>query len=452
MSFKIKNTIKNIETGRYFDSDESHGDVPSNWLFKYITLNTAGKDITTHPIPSDIETDKDQYPAGTIFFDGGSRSVYISNIISDIIIDQTKPEFISEDVQYTTFNSNRKCKFNIKSNSLIDVCQLVICVIEYKNDDIENSTLVGDYLYYCQRKEPDNIKYSDNIHNITYQRAGDEYTLYFEIDSTLDLEEKVDKETGDVINRAIFIKIWNIAGNSATYLTGDSWKNIDSNINDLIPLRIDFIDINPKDRVIARNVEGTVRVKISNFNIQLRSIKPTVRLAKNSVGHINENKMEYDPETGVLLFDIDQINRNGMVIVEAWIDVENDEIKSIVKTKTYAKESIGPFMYMDDKCRKYKFNGYVPTYLDDELYKSFIQHVQTFLNTSQFSLNNGNYISTLEKIARINNFNDPIRIENPLLSEYSKQFGIEINPTLDKYMYYLDHQPAQGSDLDKKEE
>ena len=81
-----------------------------------------------------------------------------------------------------------------------------------------------------------------------------------------------------------------------------------------------------------------------------------------------------------------------------------------------------------------------------ELYKSFVQYVQDFLNTSQFSLNNGHYISTLEKIARINNFNDPIRIESPLLSEYTKQYNIEVNPVLDKYVYYLNHQTGDSEE------
>ena len=44
----------------------------------------------------------------------------------------------------------------------------------------------------------------------------------------------------------------------------------------------------------------------------------------------------------------------------------------------------------------------------------------------------------LEKIARINNFNDPFRTEPPFLTEYAKQFNITLNPKLDEYMYYLD--------------
>ena len=241
------------------------------------------------------------------------------------------------------------------------------------------------------------------------------------------------------------MQIWNIAGNSATYITSDSWKNVEGVIDDLKPLIIEFIDINPKDRIISANVEGKVKVKVSNPNRDLWSIQPTVKLTDKSVGYIDESQMEYNPETGVLLFYVTHINSNGMLTVEAWIDVENSEIADYVKQKTYAKESLGPFMFADEG-RKYKFNGYTPTYLNDELYKSFVQYVQDFLNTSQFSLNNGHYISTLEKIARINNFNDPIRIESPLLSEYTKQYNIEVNPVLDKYVYYLNHQTGDSEE------
>ena len=246
------------------------------------------------------------------------------------------------------------------------------------------------------------------------------------------------------------MQIWNIAGNSATYITSDSWKNVEGVIDDLKPLIIEFIDINPKDRIISANVEGKVKVKVSNPNRDLWSIQPTVKLTDKSVGYIDESQMEYNPETGVLLFYVTHINSNGMLTVEAWIDVENSEIADYVKQKTYAKESLGPFMFADEG-RKYKFNGYTPTYLTDELYKSFVQYVQDFLNTSQFSLNNGHYISTLEKIARINNFNDPIRIESPLLSEYTKQYNIEVNPVLDKYVYYLNHQTGDSEEEEEEE-
>lgn len=458
MAYKIKNTIKKIDKARYFDSIESQGDVASNWLFKYKTLNINGDDATTHPgVPLVPEEEISKYyphplndPLGTIFFNSGSESIYLSNTISNIIIDRTKPEFVSEDVQYLTFGNKRKCKFTIKSNSLIDVCQLIIGVLEYKNGDIDNS-IEFTKLYYCQRQQPDEIKYNDHIHNITYQKTGDTYTLYFELDTTdLDLErkvEKIDEHTEDVTSKSICIQIWNIAGNSATYITSDSWKNVEGVIDDLKPLIIEFIDddINPKSKIISANVEGKVRVKVTNPNEELWSIQPTVKLTDKSVGYIDESQMEYNPETGVLLFYVTHINSNGMLTVEAWIDVENSEIADYVKQKTHAKKSLGPFRF-EDEGRKYKFNGYTPTYLNDELYKSFVQYVQDFLNTSQFSLNNGHYISTLEKIARINNFNDPIRIENPLLAEYTKQYNIEVNPVLDKYVYYLNHQTGDSEE------
>lgn len=446
MAYKIKNTIKKTNKSRYFDSiffgdGDARNELPPNWLFKYTTLNTAGQDITTHP--GEL-ADKDQYSPGTIFFDSGSESIYLSNTISNVIIDRTKPEFVSEDVQYLTFGNKRKCKFTIKSNSLIDVCQLIIGVLEYKNGDIDNPTEFTK-LYYCQRQYPDEIIYHEKIHNITYQKTGDTYTLYFELDADLDLERKVDEDTKDVTSKSICMQIWNIAGNSATYITSDSWKNVEGVIDDLKPLIIEFIDINPKDRIISANVEGKVKVKVTNPNKDLWSIQPTVKLTDKSVGYIDESQMEYNPETGVLLFYVTHISSNGMLTVEAWIDVENSEVADFVKQKTYAKESLGPFMFADEG-RKYKFNGYTPTYLNDELYKSFVQYVQDFLNTSQFSLNNGHYISTLEKIARINNFNDPIRIETPLLSEYTKQYNIEVNPVLDKYVYYLNHQTGDSEE------
>ena len=56
------------------------------------------------------------------------------------------------------------------------------------------------------------------------------------------------------------------------------------------------------------------------------------------------------------------INKKGNINVEAWIDVDNNEIKEFVKNATYADATLGPFIFADEG-RKYKFNSYTPEYL-----------------------------------------------------------------------------------------
>ena len=114
------------------------------WQFKYVTQNLEGKDQTIYG--GTVDTDKSHYPqpigevVGTIFFDSTPESLYLTSEIGDVIIDTEPPSFVSEDVQYMVFKSNRVCKFTIESDTLIDVCQLrILC-----GDDI---------LYSCTSSE-----------------------------------------------------------------------------------------------------------------------------------------------------------------------------------------------------------------------------------------------------------------------------------------------------------
>jgi hypothetical protein len=189
--------------------------------------------------------------------------------------------------------------------------------------------------------------------------------------------------------------------------------------------------------IVSKNIEGKVLVRVTNPNKFLWAYQPTVNLFNDSIGVIDESTLTYHEDQGVLTFYITHINKKGNINVEAWIDVDNNEIKEFVKNATYADAILGPFIFADEG-RKYKFNSYTPEYLTDEIYKAFVKFTEDFLNTSQESLSTGNAVSTLEKIARINNFNDPFRTETPLLSEYVKQFNIEVNPNLNEYVYFLD--------------
>lgn len=429
MAFKKNENV--IKYGHYRKFSAINDMITADyWQFKYKTLNTDGSEwYAGQPASKELDnsgktiSEGGQYPdphgevVGTIFLDSTPESLYLTSEIGDVIIDTEPPVFISEDVQYMVFNSNRVCKFTIESDTLIDVCQLRICC----GDDI---------LYSCQRKEEEIISPEDKIIKLSYNKNKNNYILTFTLLNDYDV---------DLLNEnQLTIEVWDIAGNKAVYKTAKKWYNFNTNPDDLLPLIIEFVTVEPEDKILSRNVEGRVKVRVYNPNIDLWEIQPTVGLFDDSIGYLDETTLDYDPTTGVLTFYITHINKKGYINVEAWIDIDNSDIRAFVKNKTYATASLGPFIYGDEG-RKYKFNSYTPTYLNDELYKRFVKHVETFLNTSQESLNTGNAVSTLEKIARINNFNDPQRIETPLLQYYYKQFNIEVNPNLNEYMFYLNH-------------
>lgn len=419
MSFKKSETITKEGGYRKFDSVEEMQSA-TNWFFKYITYNDG---TTEEWIPGHLPNkNKNDYPpplgevTGTIFLDSSPGIIYMTSIIGDIIIDTKGPEFVSEDVQYVVIDSNRKCSFTINSDTLIDVCQLRI-------------TCGDEVLYECARNKTEHT-ISENISKLSYNKTGNNYVLSF----TLDKSYSVDKLNKNQLK----IEVWDIAANKAEYITDGKWDYItlddDEKIQHLI---IDFIDIYPENMIVSKNIEGKVLVRVTNPNKFLWAYQPTVNLFNDSIGVIDESTLTYHEDQGVLTFYITHINKKGNINVEAWIDVDNNEIKEFVKNATYADATLGPFIFADEG-RKYKFNSYTPEYLTDEIYKAFVKFTEDFLNTSQESLSTGNAVSTLEKIARINNFNDPFRTETPLLSEYVKQFNIEVNPNLNEYVYFLD--------------
>lgn len=419
MSFKKSETITKKGGYRRLDSVMEMQSA-CNWFFKYVTLKDGS---TSEWAPGDQPNkNKNDYPppigevTGTIFLESSPGIIYMTSIIGDIIVDTKGPEFVSEDIQYVIINSDRKCSFTINSDTLIDVCQLRISC----GDEV---------LYECTRSNPEHT-ISESISKLSYNKTGNTYVLSF----TLDKNYSVDKLNGNQLE----IEVWDIAANKSEYKTNGKWDNITFDDSEKIqPLIIEFVDIYPTNMIVSKNIEGKVLVKVTNPNKFLWTYQPTVNLFNDSVGVVDESTLTYHEEQGMLIFYITHINKKENINIAAWIDIDNNEIKEFVKNETYVDATLGPFVF-DDGGRKYKFDSYVPEYLTDEMYKAFIKFTEDFLNTSQESLSTGNAISTLEKIARINNFNDPFRTETPLLSEYVKQFNIEVNPNLNEYVYFLD--------------
>lgn len=432
MTLKVTNSFSNTEVNgstkkRLFDS---------NWVFQYVTLNSNGQPWQ----PGDTETDDlSIYPERTIFLNSGVDNdgyTTLTSTLENVVIDTDPPKFVAENIQYLTFAADHKCSFVFQSETLLDIAQLAILCGE-------------DTIYYCNRKHQNEqleiqeleIKFDDNdvrkvpeLRNLTLLKNDNNYTLSFALSRYFG---------DDLLNiNQITVIVWDIAGNKTIHTTTGTWKTVDKDNFDMEHLIIDFISIDPESKIIAQNIEGRVKVRIVNPNPELWDILPTFRLCDDSIGVIEDASVEYDPTTGIMTFYVIHINKGGYVTVEAWIDIDNDELKDVMKNSTYVKASLGPWIFGEEG-RKYKLMGYVPTYLNDETYNNFVKFVQDFLNTSQKSLSTGNAISTLEKTARINNFNDVFRIEQPLLNYYQKQYNIEINPALENYVYYLKHRETR---------
>lgn len=443
MGLKFNDRIRIDQESNIFNSYANHPENVDNWYFKYITHDTFGDDQTI--TEKDIETNKDKYPIGTIFLDSKQSSVYLSSDVSNIIIDNTPPETVKENIQYTTFNADHKCSITFESDTLLDIRQISIST--------------GDYIFYQALRKKKSAVINSGISDIAMSKHGNSYELTFVIAKEFPT---------DILNEhQIIIAIWDVAGNKCIYKTGDllsddpirggdddndpaHWETIiPSDVDDptdpeeliesIKPLKIEFIDIQPPDMIVSDNIVGKVLVKVTNPNKFLWSYAPTINLVDGSVGYLDKT-FDYNKNTGVLQFYITHITKPGYIDIQAWITINNRDEADVIKLKTFVEEILSGWRYAED-CRKYHFDNYIPGYIKGTEYADFVKFCETFLNTSHYSLTTNNNISILEKIARINSFNDISVLEQPLLSHYKNQFGIEITPNISQFIYYLNNIP-----------
>ena len=424
MALNVENKIElHGNTYRMLNCDELIQS-PSDWYFKYITLNTDLQDWAQFP-NTEIDYNKNDYPVGTLFLDSEPRSIYLSTTISNIVIDNTPPVFVNDDIQYMVFNSDYVCTLTINSDTPLDIAQLRI----YCGD--------GEYVLYESLRKNTSVIRTEYLYDISIQKNNNLYTIKFTISGDYDITN---------LNKGLTVQVWDLAANTASYTTTKPWYNFKtSNTSNISPLKIEFSEVMPQNKIIDDVIVGNVLVKVTNPNTELYSITPTVQLNIDSIGYLDPTMLTYDEDSGVLMFYINNITSTGNVIVDAWLSVDNSDIMQNVKAVTFAESSIGPFIRTDDG-RKYHFNNYKPKYIADENYGGFIDLVEDFMNTCQESLSTGNRIGQLEKIARVGNFNNIDLIEKPLLDFYKEQYGFEVTPNLMEYLTYLYYMPEAQND------
>ena len=291
------------------------------------------------------------------------------------------------------------------------------------------------FIYNGKRFKYEGPRTKDSLLNFANRKKnGDIYKLKFTIDKSYDVNKLNAKQ--------ITVIVWDTSANYVKFTTDRHWYYLKRNGDNpyLTPLIIEFIDIDPQDMIVRDNVEGKTLVKVTNPNIDLREITPTIKLGDGSIGYLDASTFTYDQTTGVILFYVTHINKTGNVIVDAWINVDNTEIQQVIRDETFAEGVLGPFIYADDG-RLYKFATYSPKFLSDEHYADFVKFTQDVLNTCHTSLDTGNRIGVLEKIARIGNFNDLDKIESPLIDYVHEEYNFEVTPNFDEYLYYMYYKP-----------
>lgn len=391
--------------------------------------------------------------------------IRITNTVQNVTIDPIPPAFISDyGTEYLALECNfedsvKKGKKNLYyTNSLRDI------VVEFKDEvglDYRQIALIkGDnipdwgnfsaydenfiptdhnIIYYFDRNlaQPAKQEYVNNIKfNATklgqYQVkftlhekwATKDNTGYNEIGNILDILNKNDKSDISLI-------VWDIAGNYSVYKFQRAFKTLAiDDLNKLVPVVINFVDIEPNNYFLEDGVEGKIITTVQDPNEVLWEYENLFGLTEESIGIIDKNAIEsnldHNPLDGLSKFIITSLKESGNVEVEAWVETGFPEIDELIKERTYNTAICGPWVYGDEG-RKYKLTPYVPKYLHGTEFADFMEFFQLYINTMYKGLDNNRNISGLEKIARIGNFNDIARLEDSLVYHYAKEFGNEFD-------------------------
>lgn len=377
--------------------------------------------ITSNPNAPQFEYDADNEEGWDLLFPNnktrflapaGSDSSPISFIgtVENVYIDTTAPVLTHDLTQYAVFgNRKRTFRYIFTEDTLLD----------YKNFSIK---LGNRYLYQYVRKTEQITWDKDVLLNVSIKADGlKTYMLEFVIDS--------DKCNAEMLNAAgLTIEVYDIAGNAATYKITKQFYDVTP--DSIIPLEIHFYNQVPEDHIVKFNQEGEVWVDIYNPNEYLWNITPIAfRLEDLSIGVINENTIDDTTYAidGHVKFKVDNIHARGAVIVDAWLETDDEEWHDIIKTTSFAVGTDEPWILMDERNRLYSFTPYIPKVVGDTDYAKFVLFVEKFLNTYYTGLSGETCISALEKTARILDFKDILQVEKEYLYKYANEMGNELD-------------------------
>lgn len=420
----------------------------------------------------------------TRYLSPGSSFVTLTNTIETVVIDNIPPAYVSDrGTEYvwisniasgkaSEFHEARHCEYVFRDEAGLDYKQFGIFIGEPPDADaIENAlkqnTPPGEkdpiwkdefknLVYYYSRRYDMALINPDYIDSdAPLKIASDGFHTYkIEFNLICATDEGNDTNLNRLNNEGLRIRVYDVAGNHNTYAFGvfgtdkmDSeelkefhkaypnyiirkWILIDSisDITDLDKCVIKFYDAEPKNMIVGENQQGSVWVSIYNPNREFWPLDIIGQLKLHtSIGNIDENtidKTKMNTE-GIIKFKVINIEKHGSVDVEAWVKTGNKLFDDMLITSTYAEASLGPWIVQDADGRKYNLKKYVPNYLKSTDYYQFVEFFELYLNTLYTNLTKGTNISILEKIAKINDFNDIDRIEHALVWHYAKDFGAE---------------------------
>ena len=229
-------------------------------------------------------------------------------------------------------------------------------------------------------------------------------------------------------------------------------------------LVLEFIDTRPADLFLGTDLIGRTTIKVTNPNIKLVDQPILINLDKESIGEIYPSTQQYQyvlSETyhkiaTISTEDVGNIAESGWVIAHAEVDIEDfiDELefaRIMVRNLLRADGALGEWIKEClDNTRKITLDPFVSQYLKESTdknnaYYKFVKFTERYLNTMFKAYDKDCYISVLEAIARIGNFNDYTTIYKNLLDKYDNDHGDMLHIDADDITLLID---ADRQELD----
>lgn len=304
------------------------------------------------------------------------------------------------------------------------------------------------------------IKLSGQGYNANYINTSEEhYTAWKKvIDNTESTEEDIIAAWTEC--EGVKFKFFDVAGNITFWvmpyieiavITVDELRNLKK-------LILEFINTNPADLQLGTDLIGRTTIKVTNPNYKLSDCDILINLDEASLGDLyrNTRKEKYVIAHGthiakVATEDVGNIDDSGWVIAHAVLDIPDfegddflDSLRVMVRNLTRADGSLGEWIKeCSDNLRKITLDPFVPQYLKEttnknSAYYKFVKFTERYLNTMFKAYDKNCYISVLEAIARIGNFNDYTTIYGNLLDKYDNDHGDMLHITTDELTALID--------------
>lgn len=312
-------------------------------------------------------------------------------------------------------------------------------------------------------KLPDKYSEDDNAFKVSVQLSGMGYTdadintqttTYDTWLTTISDEHSTEQQIIAAWEacEGVKFKFFDVAGN-VTYWVMPYIEIVIMKLEDLYNIKkllLEFINTHPADLQLGTDLIGRTTIKVTNPNSKLSDCDIIIELDKASLGELYKNTrkekyitIENKHIAKIATEDVGNIDDSGWVIAHAWIDIPDfeddlDFARIMVRNLSRADGSLGEWIKeCVDNLRKLTLDPFVPQYLKEttnknSAYYKFVKFTERYLNTMFKAYDKNCYISVLEAIARIGNFNDYTTIYKNLLDKYDNDHGDMLHITADE--------------------